>query len=133
MSFFKQQFNFLQILHDSFVMKYTPFYFLGQTLYTLHKSDQSKYKFFRLFGAQIKIHQILVIFETKNKFLFKFCTTLIERIGYQLLVKNTASFFLAKSPPLINRQTVQASLFRQSAPLYCFFVKVGSFSGPPKY
>ena len=55
--------------------------FLGQTLYTLHKRDQSKCKFFRLFSAQIKIHQILVIFETKNKFLFKFCTTLIVRIG----------------------------------------------------
>ena len=42
--------------------------FLGQTLYTLHKRDQSKCKCFRLFSAQIKIHQILVIFEIKNKF-----------------------------------------------------------------
>ena len=40
--------------------------FLGQTLYTLHKRDQSKRKFFRLFSARIKIHQILVIFETRN-------------------------------------------------------------------
>ena len=50
--------------------------FLGQTLYTLHKTDQSKCNFFRIFSAPIKINQILVIFETKNKFLFTFCTTL---------------------------------------------------------
>ena len=48
--------------------------FLGQTLYTLHKRGQSKCKFYRLFKAWIKIHLILVIFETKNKFFFKFCT-----------------------------------------------------------
>ena len=39
--------------------------FLGRTLYTLLERDQSKCKFFKLFSAQIKIHQILVIFETK--------------------------------------------------------------------
>ena len=50
--------------------------FSGQTLYTLHKRDQSKCRCFRLFSARIKIHQILVIFETKNKFFFKFCTIL---------------------------------------------------------
>ena len=49
--------------------------FLGQTLYTLHKRDQSKCNFFRLFSVRIKIHQILVIFESKNKFFFKVCTT----------------------------------------------------------
>ena len=46
--------------------------FLGQKLYTLHKRDQSKCKFFRSFSARIKIYQILVIFETKNRFFFKF-------------------------------------------------------------
>ena len=50
--------------------------FLGQTLYTLHEKDQSERKFFRLLSAQINIHQILVIFERTNWFLFKFCTTL---------------------------------------------------------
>ena len=50
--------------------------FVGQTLYTLHKTDQSKCNCFRIFSAPIKINQILVIFETKNKFLFTFCTTL---------------------------------------------------------
>ena len=99
---------FLQILHDSSVSwNMLLCTFLGQTLYTLHKRDQSKCKFFRLFSAQIKIHQILVIFETKNKFLFKFCTTLIVRIGVSTPLKNTP-------------------LFRQSPPVYCFFVN------PPK-
>ena len=68
---------FLQILHDSSVSwNILLWTFLGQRLYTLHKRDQSNCKFFRLFSAQIKINQILVIFETKNKFLFTFCTTL---------------------------------------------------------
>ena len=110
--------------------------FLGQILYTLHKRDQSKCKFFRLFSAQIKIHQILVIFETKNKFLSKFCTTLIVRIGVSISLKKTTSFFFVKTP-VINRQTVQASPFLGNpTPLYCFFVnslKVGSFNETPKY
>ena len=50
--------------------------FLGQTLCTLHERDQSKCKFLRLLSAPIKIHQILVIFETRNCFFFKFCITL---------------------------------------------------------
>ena len=40
--------------------------FLVQTLFTLYKRDQSKCNYFRLFSARIKIHQIRVIFETKN-------------------------------------------------------------------
>ena len=90
---------FLQILHDSSVSwNMLHCTFLGQTLYTLHKKDQSKWKFFRLFSAPIKIHQILVIFEIKNKFLFKFYTTLIVRIGVSTPLENTNSFFLAKPP-----------------------------------
>ena len=73
--------------------------FLGQKLYTLHKRDQSKCKFFRLFSAQIKIHQILFIFETKSKFLFTFCTTLIVGIGVSTPLKNSTLSFLP-SPPL---------------------------------
>ena len=55
---------------------YSSVIFLGQTLYALHERDQSKCRFFRLFSVRIKIHQTLVIFEAKKKFLFKFCTTL---------------------------------------------------------
>ena len=72
---------FLRVLHDSLV-SWNIFLctFLGQTLY------QSKCIFFLLFSAQMKLHQILVIFETKNKFLFKSCTTLIVCIGLSTLI-----------------------------------------------
>ena len=33
-------------------------------------------KFLKLSSARIKIHQILVVFETKNQFFFKFCINL---------------------------------------------------------
>ena len=104
---------FLQILHDSSVSwNMLLCTFLGQTLYTLHKRDQSKCKFFRLFSAQIKIHQILVIFETKNKFLFKFCTSLIVRVGVSTSPQKQYLLLFFPSP-LINQQTVQTLLFRQ--------------------
>ena len=68
---------FLQILHDSSVSrKITPLYFLGQILYTLYERNQSKYKFWRLLSARIKIHQILVNCERTNWFFFKFCINL---------------------------------------------------------
>ena len=50
--------------------------FLDQTLHTFHGRDQSKCKFLRLLSARIKIHQILVSFETTNQFFFKFCINL---------------------------------------------------------
>ena len=104
---------FLQILHDSSVSwNILLCTFLGQTLYTLHKRDQSKCNFFRLFSAQIKIHQILVIFETKNKFLFKFCTSLIVRVGVSTSPQKQYLLLFFPSP-LINQQTVQTLLFRQ--------------------
>ena len=104
---------FLQILHDSSVSwNMLLCTFLGQTLYTLHKRDQSKCKFFRLFSAQIKIHQILVIFETKNKFLFKFCTSLIVRVGVSTSPQKQYLLLFFPSP-LINEQTAQTLLFRQ--------------------
>ena len=108
-------------LHDSSVSwNMLPCTFLGQTLYTLHKRDQWKCKCFRLFGAQIKIHQILVIFDTKNKFLFKFCTTLIERIGVSTPtpLNSTTPSFLPRPP--LNWQTVQAP-FLGNPPLYIVF------------
>ena len=43
--------------------------FLGQTLYNLHKRNQSKCKFLRLWSAWVKIHEILVIF-WNNKSVF---------------------------------------------------------------
>ena len=57
--------NFTSLLHNSSVLS------LGQTLYTLHKRNQSKCKFLRLPSTRVKIHQILVIFETTKQFFFK--------------------------------------------------------------
>ena len=104
---------FLQILHDSSVSwNMLPCTFLGQTLHTLHKRNQSKCKLFRLFGAQIKIHQILVIFETKSN-----CTTLIVRIGLSTPSK-TPPRRSCQGPPYINKPFKPP--FRLSTPLYCF-------------
>ena len=106
---------FLQILHDSSVSwNILLCTFLGQTLYTLHKRDQSKCNLFILFSAQIKIHQILVIFETKNKSLFKFCTTHSVHWGINPSSKIPLPSFLPSLP--LNQQTVQAPLLRQSPP-----------------
>ena len=43
---------------------------------TFHGIDQSKCKFLRILSAWIKIHQILLSFETTNQFFFKFCINL---------------------------------------------------------
>ena len=71
---------FLQILHHSSLSwKITPLYFFRSNikyLNTLHNRNQSKCTFVRLLSAWIKIHQIMVIFETTSQFFFKFCITL---------------------------------------------------------
>ena len=73
-SFLNYKFVYLKILHHSLVSwKVTPLYFFRSDI---TGKDQSKYKFLRLLCAQIKIHQILVTFETKNPFFFKFCINL---------------------------------------------------------
>ena len=93
--------------------------FLGQTLYTLHKRDQSQCKCFRLFGAQIKIHQILVISETKNKFLFKFCTPHSVHWGIKPPSKIPLPSFLPRPP--LNQQTVQAPFLCNPPPSKLIF------------
>ena len=60
-----------QILHVIFQTT-NKFFFLFRS----NERDQSECRYFRLFSAQIKIHQVLVIFETKNWFFFKFYITL---------------------------------------------------------
>ena len=67
-------FKFCIVLHCH--ERYILSTFLGQTLHTLHERDQSKWKRLRYLSARIKIHQILVIFETTKWFFFKFCITL---------------------------------------------------------
>ena len=67
---------FLQILNDFSVSWNIICNFFRSNVVYFAQRDQSRCKCFRLFSAWIKIHQILVTCETKNKFLFKFCTTL---------------------------------------------------------
>ena len=58
---------FLQILHDSSVSWniLLCIFFRSNVVYFAQR-DESKCKFFRLFSARIKIHQIRVIFEKKK-------------------------------------------------------------------
>ena len=74
--FWKQKSVFLQILHHSLVS-------WKITLLDLFRSnisgkDKSKCKFLGLLSARIRIHQILVIFETTDQFCFKFFLTNLE-------------------------------------------------------
>ena len=62
-------------------MKYAPLYYFRSNVVYFAQKGPIKVHFFRLFSAQIKTHQMLVFFETKIKFLFKFCATLIVPIG----------------------------------------------------
>ena len=50
--------------------------FLDQTLHTFKARGQAKCNFLRLLSVRIKIHQVLVSFETTNQFFFKFCINL---------------------------------------------------------
>ena len=57
---------FLQSLQESSVSwNVTPLYFFKSNVVYFEQKAQSKCKFFRLSSALIKIHQILVLFETK--------------------------------------------------------------------
>ena len=115
---------FLQILHD-FSVSWNMLHctFLGQTLNTLHKRDLSNCNFFRLFSAQIEIQQILVIFVIKNKFLFKFCTTLIVCIGVSTPLQKHHLLLSCQAPRYKSTDCPRPPFLRNPLPLYCFFVK----------
>ena len=90
MSFFNHKSVFLQILFFSFMKDNSSvlFYVKRDILCT---KDQSKCIFLRLLSAEIKIRQILVIFDTTNRFFVKFYITLlyvmIQRKFYILSIK----------------------------------------------
>ena len=69
----------LQNLHHSLVSrKITPLYFFSSNVINVVYFAQKKpikVKILRISSVQVKIHQILVIFETRNQFFFKFCIT----------------------------------------------------------
>ena len=116
---------FRQILHDSVSWNMLLCTFLGETLYALHKRDQSKCKFFRLFSAQIKSHRILVIFETKYKVFFKYCTTLTVRIGVPISLQKH-HLLLSCQATLYKSRNCPSPPFSAIPPLHCFCVN------PPK-
>ena len=69
----KRKSIFLQILHHSSVSwKITPLdFFTSNVIYFVQK-EPIKLEILRIPSTQVKIHQILVIFETTNKFLSNF-------------------------------------------------------------
>ena len=77
MSFSKPQISFSSNFAWFFnVRMITPLYFFRSNVIYFAQKRQSKCKFLRLLSAQIKIHQILVIFETTNWSFLTFCTIL---------------------------------------------------------
>ena len=61
---------------------------------------------FRIFNAQIKIHQILVICDAKNWFYFKFCTSL-----FSIMRHNSSLLFLAKMLYIFNKKILSKQKF----------------------
>ena len=100
---------FLQILHESSVsLKITPlyfFWFLVKCFIPCTKGTNHSANFEEL-SAQIKIHQILVIFETKNWFFFKFCITLL--VSWDMTPLYFFSFYI-----LSTKEVYQSTNFRK--------------------
>ena len=68
---------FIQILHDSSVSwKISRLHFFRSNFIYFAWKRPFKVHIFETLSARIKIHQILVVFETTNRFFFKFCITL---------------------------------------------------------
>ena len=68
---------FLQILHHfSVSWKITPPYFFRSNVIYFAQKEPVKVKISRILSAQVKIYQILVIFELTNQFFFEFWITL---------------------------------------------------------
>ena len=130
---------FLRILHDSSCHEIYSFVLFKVKRCMLCTKGINQSAIFLLFSAQIEFHQILVIFQTKNKFLFKFSTIFIVRIGVSTLIppqKHHPPSFLPSSP--LSWQTVQTPPLPQAiSPSILVFreppLKVGSFSESPKY
>ena len=73
----KNKWVFLQVLHHSSVSwKITPLYFFRSNVKYFAQKEPIKAETLSTPSTQIKVHQILVSFETKNQFFFKFFITL---------------------------------------------------------
>ena len=93
MSFSKPQVTFFSNFASPFSVMKDNCTFLGQTLNTLHNRSQWKWKFLRLPSARVKIHQVLVIFETTDQFFFKICIN-VQGNETQLLCMFLAKHFI---------------------------------------
>ena len=85
---------FLQISHHPSVSwKITPLYFFRSNIkYFAQYKNQWQCKLLRILSARVKIHQILVIFETTDQFFFKFS---INVQGNEIYI--TTLYFLSKN------------------------------------
>ena len=66
---------FFQISHHSSVPCKAPLYFFRPNVIYFAQNKPIQVQFLILLSAQVKIHQILVIFETINQFFFNFYIT----------------------------------------------------------
>ena len=111
---------FLQILNHFVVSwKITPLCFFRSNVIYFAQKEPIKVKIFRISSAQVKIHQILVIFETTNQFFFKFCIT-IQCHKIQLLYN-----FLAEILYTFNKRSLSKYKFGE---ISCEQSKVWNFA-----
>ena len=69
--------NFLKILHHSSVSwNITLLYIFRSNVICFAQKEPIKVEILRNLSVQVKIHQIIVSFETSNQFFFEFCITL---------------------------------------------------------
>ena len=74
LSFSNYKSGFLQILHHFLVSwKIIPLEFFRSYLIYFAQKEPVKVKTLRILSHPVKIHQVLVVFETKNQFFSKFC------------------------------------------------------------
>ena len=89
-----------QVLRDSSVLwKITPLYFFMSNVIYFAQKEPIKLKILRILSAQVKIYQILVIFETINQFFFEFSITL-------QCMKHKSSTFLAETLYTFNKRNI---------------------------
>ena len=115
---------FLQILHHSSVsLNITPLYFLRSSLKYFAQKEPIRVEILRMPSAQVKIHQILVIFETTNQFFLKF------RINLQCL-REIVYPFLTEILYTFNKRPLKAQIwwnFTWAVESLKFFTLMGSF------
>ena len=99
---------FLEISHDSYNSSVL-FSFKHYILCT-NGTNQSKYKFFRLFSARIKIHQVLVIFEKKTSFSSNFA------LLFDIMRHNSSILYLSETLYTFSKSSLSKYKFGEISP-----------------